>query len=360
MTTRYKDANDCLLGGVTPEAMKRALDKADFIRPEHLVCAEDIEGDIYEEFWSDDPAKMGLPFMFAENFPFRIRQRELTVWTGYSGHGKTQALLHGMVHLGAAQKDPQKVFIAPLESTASATFEILMRQLAATRKPFAKDDRQTLHEMVQWFGHRFWIYNVQGATQFDALFAAMKYVRQRFDVRQFVLDNLMMLTMGIGDADRQTKEQDRVMQTLKDFAEGYDCHVHLVAHSKKPQDKKGEGHIPRQYDILGSSNVPNLANNVIIVWRNKKKTELVEGWMQREKERGCLTMEEQGEAVEASRQKDAYLLIDKQRRTGRLSVRDLWFDPFSCQFRDRQEDAPRPYWVPRKEFPIDRDSMLKD
>jgi hypothetical protein len=64
--------------------------------------------------------------------------------------------------------------------------------------------------------------------------------------------------------------------------------------------------------------------------------------------------------VEASRQKDAYLLIDKQRRTGRLSVRDLWFDPFSCQFRDRQEDAPRPYWVPRKEFPIDRDSMLKD
>lgn len=341
---RYKDANECLQAGVEPAAMHAALQEAEFIRPEHLVCAADIEGDIYEEFYSEDPARVGLPFMFAENFPFRIRQREMTVWTGYSGHGKTQALLHGMVHLAAARQNPQRVFIAPLESTAPATFEILMRQLTGLAKPFAKGDREGLRELIAWFGHRFWIYNVQGATKFDALFEAMKYVRQRFDVRQFVLDNLMMLTMGIGSADEQTKEQDRIMQTLKDFHEGYDCHVHLVAHAKKPQDKKGEGHIPRQYDILGSSNVPNLANNVITVWRNKKKEEQLQPYAQKAKAGEYLTTEEDEAVAELSAEKDTYLVCDKQRRTGRLPVRDLWFDGSACQFHDRQRWEPVGYY----------------
>jgi hypothetical protein len=65
------------------------------------------------------------------------------------------------------------------------------------------------------------------------------------------------------------------MQKLDTFAKTYLVHIHLVAHSRKP-DKGGEAQIPRRYNIMGSSYISNKPSNVIVVWRNRRKQDELE------------------------------------------------------------------------------------
>ncbi len=67
------------------------------------------------------------------------------------------------------------------------------------------------------------------------------------------------------------------MDRLVDFARTYNVHIHLVAHSKKPNDRRGEAIIPRRYDVMGSSYITNLAFNVIVVWRGNARKSLRSG-----------------------------------------------------------------------------------
>ena len=78
-----------------------------------------------------------------------------------------------------------------------------------------------------------------------------------------------------GEGQDQWNRQKDLMNSILNFAATYGVHVHLVAHSKKP-DKMGESKIPRRYDVMGSSYISNLAFNVIVVWRNRGKQDKLE------------------------------------------------------------------------------------
>jgi hypothetical protein len=153
-------------------------------------------------------------------------------------------------------------------------------------------------------------------------------------------------------------------------------HVHLVAHSKKPGDRRGEREIPRRYDIMGSSYISNLAFNVIVVWRNRAKQDRLEEifqqmehlWITRHEDEArelgnlpwkrlmggappqervdlCRLWNRMLDVVdelpaqvkqdfgEVIRQHDAYFIVDAQRGgDGDTPARHLWFEVDSLQF----------------------------
>ena len=84
--------------------------------------------------------------------------------------------------------------------------------------------------------------------------------------------------------------------------------------------KKGEGdeRLPNRMDISGTAAISDLVDNVLLVWRNKRK--------ERTRDAGKQVNEDDPDSV---------LICDKQRNgewEGRVK---LWFDKGSLKFTDR-------------------------
>ena len=57
------------------------------------------------------------------------------------------------------------------------------------------------------------------------------------------------------------------------MAKNHGSHIHLVAHSRKIEN---EYKMPAKFDIAGSGSITNLADNVFVVFRNKRREEELE------------------------------------------------------------------------------------
>ena len=105
-----------------------------------------------------------------------------------------------------------------------------------------------------------------------------------------------------------------------EFGKQHGVHVHVVVHIRKLDD---EGKIPGKFDIKGTGGLTDMVDNVLIIWRNKKKEKLLRAGTDEEKDK-------------VKDQPDAYLSVVKQRKTGNEPTFSLWFHSPSCQFIERE------------------------
>jgi hypothetical protein len=393
---RYKDANECLQNGVTPEQMQAAVHQAEFIKPDRLKSIYEFEEEIWNKFHPSGTEQIGLTLPWGNHFgsslPFRFRYGEVTVWTGYNKHGKSEVLNHCMVDL-CWQGD--KALICSLEVQAPETYRKLIRMTQARRDVARPEDRaQFAEKCLKPLADKIWVYDQVGNADIEEVMNVMLYAYQRFGVRQFVLDSLMRFSGLDGEGQEIWNAQRGFMDRLTNFAKLYNVHVHLVAHSKKPNDRKGEAIIPRRYDVMGSSYISNLAFNVIVVWRNRAKQDKLEEIFQKcediwvaerkgekpppwkrllggppadtmpleiKEKWGAMVdtleklapeeREEFQELVSGKDSHDAYFIVDAQRGgDGDCPARHLWFHYDSLQFLEvspwKQGDTrrlPKPY-----------------
>lgn len=359
---RYKDANECLQAGVPVEVMTACLHNAEVITPERLRAIYDFEQEIWEKFHSTGREQLGyvLPWGNSHNssLPFRFRMGEVTVWTGHNGHGKSQVLNHVIVDLAW---QGLRSLICSFEMSAPETYRRLIRMVRAEAKPAECAREEFRARCLTPLSDKVWVYDHVGMAELVDVLDIARYARRRYNVRIVVIDSLMCLKV-LSDEDKYT-EQKNFMNALTSFAAENQMHLILVAHSKK-LDVKGnkEHHIPRKYDIAGSADISNLAWNVCIIWRNKKKEErLRELWdecalragksshaMTAEDFNKNYTMEEKEEIEQLLGDKDAYFLVDKQRGgEGDELGRNLWFHKGSLQYLEQpyhKGGRPSKYW----------------
>jgi twinkle protein len=358
MSARYKDPNECLMAGVVAEVMRGAVLNGRVIKPDILKAATEFKQAIWEKFFPTSRDQIGLPLPWGnangKSMPFHFRYGEVTVWTGFNKHGKSQVLNHVVVDLVARG---EKALICSLEMKAPETYRRCIRVATGKFKPFERE-RFDIYEQVvlPWFNERVWVYDHVGTAQVDAVLEVCLYARRRYGVRHFVLDSLMRFVMAGGDD--QYDEQKAFMDKVVEFAAKYDCHFHIVAHSKK---LKSEYEIPRKFDVSGSAAITNLAFNVIVIYRNKRKEDKIkeifeaarqvfEALTVREQERYqaqalkdgnsawwyTVNTEQQQELMKLFAEPDAKLIVDAQRGgEGDEPVRDLWFHKESLQFHER-------------------------
>jgi twinkle protein len=294
-----KDANDCLIAGIPKAEIDAAFAAAECIPPERLKDAGAFLADVLHLFHpaSGDPLGVMLPWPRLMQ-KVQLRPSEFSVWTGISGHGKSVMLGQAML---AAAEQGERICIASLEMKPGRTLQRMIRQALGKHDPTTDEIGRT----VAWLAGRVWLYDFIGEVEVDRVLDVFAYARKRYGVTQFVVDNLMMLDASEEDLDRQT----RVIKKLMAFKSEYECHVHLVAHSRKGQD---ESRAPRKLDVKGSGNIVNQADNLFSVWRNKPK-------------------EEKGGAPTDP---DAILFVDKQRNGDWEGAVDLWFDRPTMIYRD--------------------------
>lgn len=187
---------------------------------------------------------------------FEFRPSELTVWSGYKGHGKSLVISQALEHL---IQNRQKVFIISPEFPAHRVLHRMMIQGVGIHNT-------TPTVAIQWLDavdDSLWIYDQQSSLKPRDIPALCRYAVETHGVDHILIDSLMKCGLGTDDYSGQKNLVDQIQQV----AHRSKVHVHLVAHGKKAGDEKMGG----LHDVKGASEIADMAENVIIVWRNKAK-----------------------------------------------------------------------------------------
>ncbi len=313
-----KDANECLTGGVTLEEMQKCLDSAKAIELDEIKSANSFKKDVMEHY-EKDPSSTGYATPWDAELPWRVRPGEMTVLSGFSGHGKSQALNQLMVSLitqGA------RIMDASLEVRPALTLYYMTRCALAKKH----SSRPEVDACVEWLNDGLHFLDCIGTVNVDRLMSALEYSRKRYGTDVFIIDSLFKCGLSGEDYAGARDFADR----LTTFCNNTGAHVILVAHSRKTQNGN-EYAIPTKSDVAGSSDITNAAFNVLIVWRNKmKKRKMDEARQTNNAEM----------MTEWSAHPDGKILLDKQRYgEGEECEVNTWFNRDGCQFSCGSEQA---------------------
>lgn len=289
-------------------------DKAKSLDPEKLAGVTDFTDDVLAEFFERNPTVAGMPVPWDKaRDVIRFRASELTVWTGWSGHGKSQLLNYLAYH---GMRQGEKFCIASMEMPAKRTLQRMVRQAAGLAHP----SRGYIGAILESLAGKLWIYNQVGSAKTSEMLETFRYAARRYGVSHFIVDSLAKLGMAEDDYNGQKQ----AMEALVGFAHEMGVHVHLVAHPRKAED---ESKAPGKLDVRGGAILTDLADNVITVWRNKRKEDA----------------QKSGES-DRDHESDVHMIISKQRLTGTEEKIPLWFDTASAQYLERENHKPR-QWV---------------
>lgn len=240
---------------------------------------------------------------------FRLRPHELTLWPGINGHGKSLVLNQVMV---CAAAQGEKCLIASMEMRPVLTLQRMTRQATKEREPSPK----RIREFYTWSDDRMWLYDHVGSVNWKHMIAVCRWSVANLGITQIVIDSLMRC--GIAETDYDG--QKAFLDALCSFKNDNPVNVHLVMHSRKKDDEFAP---PGKFDAKGTGTITDLADNVMTVWRNKKK--------EAQREQGIVT-------DDMSKKPDAMLICDKQRNFDWEGSIGLWYHRDSMQYLEHGID----------------------
>jgi twinkle protein len=129
------------------------------------------------------------------------------------------------------------------------------------------------------------------------------------------VDSLMKCVGGEDDYNGQKLFIENVTAIARDTG----MHVHVVHHARKGGDEFAP---PGKMDAKGSGSITDQVDNVLVVWRNKKKEIAVRDG-------------------KTSDSPDAMLICEKQRNGDSEPRIGLWFDQSTMQYVANSGDAPQ-------------------
>lgn len=253
-----------------------------------------------------------LPWKKAAQW-FRLRPNELTLWPGINGHGKSLVLNQVML---CAAAQGEKVLVCSMEMRPVLTLERMSRQTTKKRHPTPAQIRG----FHSWSDGRMWIYDKVGSVNWKHLLAVCRWAVVNLGITHVVIDSLMRCGVAETDYDGQKAFVD----ALCSFKNDNPVAVHLVMHSRKKEDEFAP---PGKFDAKGTGTITDLADNVMTVWRNKKKE----------------AMRESGTPMKDDmiRAPDSMVICDKQRNHDWEGKIGLWYHADSMQYVEHGID-PQP------------------
>lgn len=329
----HKDPNECLVKyAMQREDVAAFFEGAKYMEPATLVSAGKFLPDVMRFFYPQSEEERGFPLPWSRLKSIRLRLKEVSIFTGITGHGKSDFIGQILCHL---MDQGNAGFLASMELPPKDSIGRLVQQLALEPVP----EMFHVEQLVNWLGDgRLWIHNVQGRTTREAVLEAMVYARRRYNVRYHVIDSLMRCGIHLDDFQGQSD----FVSDLVTFADAEESHVILVAHPAKAQDDTKPLGVMR---VKGSGDMIDLAHNIIEIWRNKpNETKLAD----LQDKPGLSELDRSTKRADLMHNPDTRVLCYKQRNgsSAEPKVR-MWYSVGARSWRDsRDGTAPRFQNVP--------------
>jgi twinkle protein len=239
---------------------------------------------------------LSLPFCDSD---YLIRLGEATIHSGYNGAKKSMML--GLIQLAMISQG-QKCLSVSLEMKPIITLERMVKQFSGKGELSLP-----LHaEFFDFVKDKLFLYDQIGTMKWKRVVGVCRYAIEECGVNQIFLDSLMKFGIGTKDLETQAAFVDEIATLAKDT----NTHIHLVAHSTKPNEYK-EGTPPNKYQVAGSADISNMVDNVVIHFSAKDK------------------------------EYDQLFIVAKQRDPSGNIAEPSWrlhFDGLSLQFRRKKDD----------------------
>jgi len=232
-----------------------------------------------------------------------LRHSELTIWAGENGSGKS--LILGQLKLSLL-KAHKTVLTASLEMTPTKTLSRMVRQAIGSLNVSNYD----IEQFMQWKKDKAYLFDHQGRLDAWQAIALCRYAKQHLKCDHIILDSMMKLVRGEDDFNGQKD----LVDALCDVAKETKMHIHLVHHIRKGGESN---RIAEKKDIKGSGVITDLADNVVLIARNRLKEK-----------------ETEQNRIADNTQPDTFLITAKQRNGDWEGTLGLWFDKKSQQFTE--------------------------
>lgn len=324
-----KDANDCRKAGVTADEMAKCFASAKTMDPPELVRAGEFTDAVVGLFWPPDGVEIGYPLPWQKvRGKVLFRPGELTIWTGPSGSGKSQVLSHAKLEWA---NNGARVCEASLEMSPPQSLRRLVKQAGNIDRP----SEPYIRQIMEWVNEWLWCFNLMGKASVDNLLEVFEYARSRYGCDTFIIDSLMR--MGIASDDYEG--QEKAVYRLVNWAVAKNVHIHLVAHSRKTDQRNGQG-APETEDIKGASEIGSNAFNIMGIWRDRKAEDKLKGLQYRmENGDGAERIAAETAMKEMADYPPVLLNVAKQRNGDWEGKCGLWFNQDSYQYRSAQDPA---------------------
>lgn len=314
----HKDANECLVRGISQEEMNGHLVNASHLDPEGLRRATDFTDAVIALFWPthDTPIGYRTPYKkLADKLLFR--PGELTLWTGMSGGGKSQILSDCIVDwVGQGSR----ICLSSLEMKPEQSLKRMCKQTVGVDRP----TEQAIGSALTWLDTGLLLYERVGKSGIPALLDIFDFARAKYGCDQFVVDSLMRL--GIDPEDYSA--QEKAMFQIVDWTLSRGIHTHLVAHSRKGAIDRG---VPETEDIKGAMEIGANAFNIVAVWRNRKLEDQLKA------------TQDEAEKQKLLEKPTVIVNVAKQRNGDFEGKIGLWFNQENYQYKCERDEWSRRY-----------------
>jgi twinkle protein len=307
-----KDANDCLIEGVSRTEINIAMSDAQPLDPEGLKRASSFASKVESLFYPGEGEHVGYSMPYSKlGLKLLFRPGELTLWSGKSGDGKSQILSDCQVEW---VKQGARMCISSLEMKAAQSLKRMVKQASGMDRP----SPEFIHKTLGWLDTGVIMYELVGKASVNVLLDVFDYARAKYGCDVFIIDSLMRLGVPSDDF----VGQEKIVYQIVEWAQLHNVHIHLVAHARKSMDG-GPASIE---DVKGASEIGANAFNVLTIWRNRKREDEIEKEKDDDKRK---------ELIE---EKPTVLLTVAKQRNGDWEGKcGLWFDQNSYRYRSSQD-----------------------
>lgn len=224
-----------------------------------IIPASSLEEEGRKSMLIGKSAMVGLQLPWAKTHGYvLIEPATVAVWTGWSHHGKTNAIKQLFLSAIGQGEIP---LICSMEEKVLKVWRDLARMACGTDEPTVKE----LDKFCAFIRDKLWLYDYTGRIDAKRAVAIVRYAAKTHCVSQVVFDSLMMMKVSRESYD----EQAELVAELSAVAKETGVTIHLVAHMRKGMGKNTEAEIGGAHDIAGGHEIFSMADYAFVCWRNK-------------------------------------------------------------------------------------------
>ena len=187
---------------------------------------------------------------------------ELSVWSGGNGSGKSTLL--SQIAIESITKNYNTLIFSG-ELKDSRLMKWMNLQICGKSNLFYNQEYDFYYpkdkeKVIGVTNNKLYVYDNELGNDINKIIFAIYDAVKTKDVKMVILDNLMSMNLSSYGQDKYDV-QTKLITDLSNMAKRLNIHIHFVCHPRKSTS------FLRKYDISGTADLTNIADNVFIVHR---------------------------------------------------------------------------------------------